>query len=155
MDKPNIKLTPTEIAVQQQCFSEVAAVAGALGLTIFEKCATNTLREATLKRPLKPLTIDPQGYAQSMQGLLSELEKHAEDNKDDDNFGTVCEQEEKLTLVYGSDDTVLGNVEDADADASDIVSVVASKGDGGLGLVALGTGGVGRKVTSQHVKSSS
>ena len=80
VDIPKVILTESEVFIEHNVLSQVATAAGALRLSIVEDCAMtglallNTLSQAKFKKPLKPLTVDPQDYVQPIQGILLEID---------------------------------------------------------------------------------
>ena len=83
VDIPKTNISPTEIKIEQNVLSQVAATAEALGLSIVRDTATsglallNTVSNAAYKTPLEPLTVDPGDYADTIQFILQEVDKRA------------------------------------------------------------------------------
>ena len=79
-----LNATEMEVALQHNVLSQVAAAAEVLDLTIVRDTATtglqllNLISSAKFKKPLEPLTVDPEDYAQALQGFLLETKSKAE-----------------------------------------------------------------------------
>ena len=80
---PKINITPTEIELEHNVLSQVAAAAEAVGNSILMDAATtglallSAISKATFKKPLEALTQDPEDYAQVIQGILLDTDRTA------------------------------------------------------------------------------
>lgn len=85
-DIPKINLTQMEVNLEHHVLSQVTTAGEALGLSIVRDTAMtglallNFISQAKFKETLKPITVDPDNYAQTLQGYLLEMQNHTEKN---------------------------------------------------------------------------
>ena len=131
VDIPKINVTRTEVQVQHSVLSHIAAAAESLGLAIMRDTAEtglsllNAISQTKFNETLAPLTVDPDKYAEALQGHLLEMQDRPE------------KMEKELSKQQMADEEIV-EISDEEEELCSATAKISEQSSEGEGCVAVG-----------------